>query len=66
MKDTAQLAIFIRGMDSELDIVEDFAHLYPLKNTTTYEDIFEAVKLCCEDMDATFDKLVSVTTDGAP
>ena len=38
--------------------------MHPLKGTTTGEDIFEAVKLCCEDLE--FNKLVSVTTDGAP
>ena len=66
VKDTAQLAIFIRGVNSEFEIVEGFARLFPMKDTTTGEDIFQAVKLCCKDMDLQFGKLVSVTTDGAP
>ena len=66
MKDTAQLAIFIQGVNSEFEIVEDFARLFPMKDTITDKDIFQAVKLCCKDMDLQFGKLVSVTTDGAP
>ena len=66
IKDTAQLAVFVRGVNSQFDIVEDFARLYPLKDTTTGEDIFEAVKLCSDDMNLEFKKIVNVTTDGAP
>ena len=64
VKDIAQLAVFVRGSNSEFEILEEFARLHPLKGDTTGEDIFEAVKLCSEDLQ--FFKLVSVTTEGAP
>ena len=43
-KDTAQLAIFIRGINSDFSIFEEFLEIVPLKGTTTGVDIFEAVK----------------------
>ena len=66
LKDTPQLAVFVHGVNSEFEIMEESARLLPLKGTTTGEDIFEAVKLCSEDLDFQFNKLMSVTTDGAP
>ena len=66
VKDIAQLAVFVRGSNSEFEILEEFARLHPLKGDTTGEDIFEAVKLCSEDLNLQFNKLVSVTTEGAP
>ena len=42
-KDTAQLAIFVRGITSNFDIYEEFVQLVPLKDTTTGEDVFKAV-----------------------
>ena len=62
VKDIAQLAVFVRGSNSEFEILEEFARLHPLKGTSTGEDIFEAVKLCSEDLDLQFNKLMSVTT----
>ena len=64
--DTAQLAIFVRGIDSELVISERFLQLIPLKGTTTGEDIFNAVLSCLKENGFNLSKLVSVTTDGAP
>ncbi|KAL4082395.1 hypothetical protein QTP88_029993 [Uroleucon formosanum] len=61
--DTAQLLIFIRGIDFNFNISEDLAELCSLKGTTTGEDLFI-------EIDKTFkkhlswNKLVSVTTDG--
>ena len=42
--DTAQLAIFIRGVDDEYDVTEEMASLVPLKDTTKSRDLYEAVK----------------------
>ena len=42
--DTAQLAIFIRGIDDEYNVTEEVASLVPLKGTTKSRDLYEAVK----------------------
>ena len=36
--DTAQLAIFIRGVDDEYDVTEEMAALVTLKDTTKSRD----------------------------
>lgn len=50
ISDTAQLAIFIRGIDCNFNITEELATLFPMKGTTRGIDIFTA-------LDATLDKL---------
>ena len=40
--DTAQLAVFVRGVTSNFDIFEDFVELVPIKGTTTGAD-----RHCC-------------------
>jgi hypothetical protein len=42
--DTAELLIFVRGINSEFEMTEELAGLQSLKGTTTGEDIFQ--KLC--------------------
>ena len=42
-KDTAQVAIFLRGVDNELYISEELLDLVPLKDRTTGNELFEAV-----------------------
>ncbi|KAG0714166.1 General transcription factor II-I repeat domain-containing protein 2B [Chionoecetes opilio] len=46
MKDTAQLAIFIRGVTAALQVYEKFLQPVPLHGTTTGQDIFDAVLQC--------------------
>ena len=65
-KDTAQLAVFVRGVNDNFDILEEFLQLMPLKDTTTGKDILDAVLKCLEEFKLDLSKLVSVTTDGAP
>ena len=65
-KDTAQLAIFVRGVTSNIDVHEEFVQLVPLKDTTTGADVFKATLKCLEENKLDLSKLVSVTTDGAP
>jgi hypothetical protein len=64
--DTAQLAVFVRGVNKTFDIVEEFVQLVPIKGTTTGADILKALLQCNTDMKLDLLKLVSVTTDGAP
>jgi hypothetical protein len=46
--DTAQLAIFIGGIDADFNITEELLAPQPLKGTTTGEDIFETVNTVFE------------------
>ncbi|GBP17497.1 General transcription factor II-I repeat domain-containing protein 2A [Eumeta japonica] len=44
LSDTAQLAIFIRGVDKEFTVTEELLALQPLNKTTTGEDVFNEVQ----------------------
>ena len=41
---TAQLAIFIRGIDNDFLVTEELLDIYPMQGRTTGEDIFLAMK----------------------
>ena len=64
--DTAQLAIFIRGITGNFDVIEEFAELIPMKGTTRGEDIAQAILECTGRMQLDLSKFVSATTDGTP
>ena len=64
--DTAQLLIYIRGVDMELNIIEELLDIVSLKGRTCGEDIFDAVHDVGLKFALNWDKLVSITTDGAP
>lgn len=64
--DTAQVAIFIRGIDNEYNITEELASLVPLKDTTKSLNLHEAVKNTLRRFSLTFDNISGIATDGAP
>lgn len=66
LTDTAQVAIFIRGVDVHLNITEELAALYPLKDTTCSRDFLEAVTWTLNRFSLQLDNLSGLTTDGAP
>ncbi|KAE9527235.1 hypothetical protein AGLY_012933 [Aphis glycines] len=66
VSDTAQLLIFIRGIDTDYNITEELASLESISGTTKGSDIFEKVNCCIENLGLTWEKLCSITTDGAP
>ena len=63
IKDTAQLVIFVRGVTQDLKIVEELLHLIPMKESTTGQDVLNALLPALSGFNLS--KLVSVTTDGA-
>ncbi|KAM8977132.1 general transcription factor II-I repeat domain-containing protein 2-like [Pelodytes ibericus] len=66
VRDSAQLLIFIRGMNDYFEVTEELAALQSIKGTTTGEDIYEKVCQTVNDLELDWAKLASVTTDGAP
>lgn len=64
--DTAQLAVFVRMVFSDFTIKEDFLVLIPMKERTRGEDVYNAFKDFVLEKKIPIQKLVSITTDGAP
>jgi hypothetical protein len=61
--DTAQLFIFIHGIDFNFNISEKLVELCSLKRTTTDEDLFIEIDKTFKKIDLSWNKLVNVTTD---
>ena len=66
VSDTAQCAVFIRGVDCSLNVTEKYLELIPLKGTITGRDIFQALEKCINKYGLPWDRLVCLATDGAP
>ncbi|XP_008182941.1 general transcription factor II-I repeat domain-containing protein 2-like [Acyrthosiphon pisum] len=66
LSDTAQLAIFILGIDSNFNITEELAALFPIKDTTKSCDIFNALNSTLNRFDIKLNNFSGVITDGAP
>ena len=64
--DTAQLLIFLLGVENNFCLTEELLDLKRLKGTTTGKDIFEAVSDAIDRMGLKWDQLCGITTDGAP
>jgi hypothetical protein len=64
VSDTAQLLIFVRGIDENFNVFEELLQLCSLKGTTTGEDLFRHLEQALVSMQLPWEKLVSVTTDG--
>lgn len=63
--DISQLAIFIRGVDQNMNITEELLDMIPMHDTTTAQDLFECVESALKDLGLPWQKLCSVATDGA-
>lgn len=66
VKDTAQIVIFIRGMDSNLCITWELLDVKSMHGTKSDKDIFQNVCLSVTDMKLPWDKQIGLTTDGVP
>lgn len=65
VQDTAKLLVFIRGIDTRFELTEELLSVESLKDTTTGQDLFNAVKNCVEKTELVWNKMASLTTDGA-
>ncbi|XP_053878485.1 general transcription factor II-I repeat domain-containing protein 2A-like [Malaclemys terrapin pileata] len=66
IKDTAQLLIFVRGIDDKLEITEEFLSMESMKGTTKGSDLYESVYGCLEHLKLPWSKLANITADGSP
>ena len=57
--------VFIRGMDANFQLTEEILSVESLKNTKTGKDLFPAVENCTARTGLAWNKIASVTTDGA-
>ena len=64
VSDTAQLLIFVHGIDKNFNVCEELLQLCSLKGTTTGDDLFRSLEQAMESLQLPWQKLVSVTTDG--
>ena len=63
--DTAQLAVFIRGVTDDFEVIEEFLDMAGMSSTTTGQDISSEVIKLIEKFELDPQKLRGLTTDGA-
>ena len=66
IKDTAQLLIFIKGINDEFEIVEEFLAMESMRGTTRGCDLYKCVSGCLEKFNLPWTKLLNVTTHESP
>ncbi|GFW22528.1 hypothetical protein TNCV_3364401 [Trichonephila clavipes] len=64
INDAAQLAILIRGVDSQMNITEEQLELVSLKGATTGRYIKDTVIDCMQSPQIDLKNLVGIATDG--
>ncbi|GBM10376.1 hypothetical protein AVEN_169666-1 [Araneus ventricosus] len=66
INDTAQLVLFIRGVDENFDITEELACMRSLKGTAKGCDIFREFQEGLLTLKVPITNICNITTDGAP
>uniref|UniRef100_A0A3P9IIY1 SPIN-DOC-like zinc-finger domain-containing protein n=1 Tax=Oryzias latipes TaxID=8090 RepID=A0A3P9IIY1_ORYLA len=66
ISDSAQLLVFVRGINADMEMTQELAGLETLRGTTKGEDLFAAVSRVLDKYNLSWDKMVGITTDGAP
>lgn len=66
LTDTAQLAMFIRGVDVNFVVTEEMAALVPMKGTTRGCDLMESFNTVINRFNLKLSNLAGICTDGAP
>ena len=64
-KDTAPLAIFVKGVDREFNETEEILSLQSIKGTTTGTDMFKKVLNAFETVGMDLNTLCGIATDGS-
>lgn len=66
VSDTAQLAIFVRGINDNFKITEELLSLHPMKGTTKGTDMFQCVMEVLNKFKLSVANLAGIATDGCP
>ncbi|KAK0155945.1 General transcription factor II-I repeat domain-containing protein 2 [Merluccius polli] len=66
ISDSAQLLVFLRGVNEDLEVCQELAGLETLKGTTKGTDVFMAVQRVMDRNSLKWENLSGITTDGAP
>ena len=66
VRSTAQLALFVRGVDDDFEVTKELAAIVPMKGTTRGIDLLEAVMKTIKRLGLPLSKLSGISTDGAP
>ncbi|KAK0154547.1 General transcription factor II-I repeat domain-containing protein 2 [Merluccius polli] len=64
--DTAQLAIYVRGVDDKFHVTEELLRVIPMCGQTTAQEIFRQLCDALSDAGLSWKRLAGITTDGAP
>ena len=62
--DTSQLSIFVRGVNDEMKVTEDFLDVIGLKERTTGSNVKDAVVKCAEDHGLDLKNLIGIAAEG--
>ncbi|XP_049792521.1 general transcription factor II-I repeat domain-containing protein 2-like [Schistocerca nitens] len=65
IEDTAQVLIFIRGINEHFVITDELLGIVSMKNRTTAQDLLECIVNCVETSGLSWNKMVSIKTDGS-
>uniref|UniRef100_A0A3P9MHA2 SPIN-DOC-like zinc-finger domain-containing protein n=1 Tax=Oryzias latipes TaxID=8090 RepID=A0A3P9MHA2_ORYLA len=63
---TAQLLIFLRGVDRDMNVSEELLELQGLTGQTTGTDLFLSLCSAVDDMNLPWNKVTGIITDGTP
>ncbi|XP_042589393.1 general transcription factor II-I repeat domain-containing protein 2-like [Cyprinus carpio] len=64
--DTAQLAVYVRGVNDNFEVIEDLLAVIPMHGQTTAQEIFRLLCGAIEDAGLPWKRFAGITTDGAP
>ncbi|UYV71169.1 EPM2AIP1 [Cordylochernes scorpioides] len=64
VSDTAQVLIYIRGVDKSYEVHEELLDMYSIHGTTTGTDIFKGVEMAINKKNLRWKNLKCITTDG--
>jgi hypothetical protein len=63
---SAQLAVFVRGVNEDFELAEDLLELVPMKGKTGADEIFSQLVTLLNKFDLLWGKMVGFVSDGAP
>ncbi len=66
ISDSAQLLVFLRGVNETFEVTQELAGIETLSGTTKGEDLFFAVERVLEKNKLKWEKMAGITTDRAP